>query len=114
MKSTGKFFMMPVSVARFSYQKYHFGSILEGHAMDDVGIFKDDFVHFLAIRYILRQFGKKSHFGMLNREKCGKPGFVVDLNAFRRLQINQSGHLDQVNQLSRRFQLAALEIILSD
>jgi hypothetical protein len=40
-----------------SNQKYQFGSILEGVAMEDVGIFNGNLVYFIAIWHILRLFG---------------------------------------------------------
>jgi hypothetical protein len=33
----------------FSIQKYQFGKILEGLAMEDVGIFYDQMVYFMAV-----------------------------------------------------------------
>jgi hypothetical protein len=56
----------------FSNQKYQFGSILEVHAMEDVGSFYDHWVYFTTIGYILCPFGifyghlvYFSRFGML-------------------------------------------------
>jgi hypothetical protein len=40
-----------------SNQKSQFGLILEGLAMEDIGIFYGHLVYFEAIWYILRQFG---------------------------------------------------------
>jgi hypothetical protein len=41
----------------FSNQKYKFGKILEGLAMEDVGIFYGHLVHFTVFCYILWKFG---------------------------------------------------------
>jgi hypothetical protein len=41
----------------FSDLKSQFGKILEGHAIEDVGIFYEHSVYFTAIRYILWTFG---------------------------------------------------------
>jgi hypothetical protein len=41
----------------FSNQKYHFGLILEGLAMEDVGIFYGHLVYITVILYILWPFG---------------------------------------------------------
>jgi hypothetical protein len=38
----------------FSYQKFHFGNILEGFEMENVGIINDHFVYFVVIWYILQ------------------------------------------------------------
>jgi hypothetical protein len=64
----------------FSNQKSQFGKILEGLAMEDVGIFNDHLVQFTVIWYILWPFGRFmviwhifSCFGMLH-QKSGNPG----------------------------------------
>jgi hypothetical protein len=66
----------------FSNQKNQFGKILEGLAMENVGIFYVHLVHFTAIWYILWPFGifkvilvYFSRFGMLHQEKSGNPVF---------------------------------------
>jgi hypothetical protein len=41
----------------FSNQKSQFGLILEGPAIEDVGMFYDQLVNFMAIWYILWPFG---------------------------------------------------------
>jgi hypothetical protein len=41
----------------FSKQKSQFGKVLEGLAMEDVGIFCGHLVYFMAIWQILRLFG---------------------------------------------------------
>jgi hypothetical protein len=41
----------------FSNQKFQFGSILEGLAMENLGIFYDHFVYFKAIANIFWPFG---------------------------------------------------------
>jgi hypothetical protein len=65
----------------FSNQKSHFGKILEGLAMEDVGICYGHLVNFPAIWHILWPFGIFSpilvhftRFGMLYQEKSGSPG----------------------------------------
>jgi hypothetical protein len=60
----------------FSYQKSQFGYILEGHAMEDVGIFYGHLVHLTAIWNILWTFNGYlvyifTVFGMLGQEKSG-------------------------------------------
>jgi hypothetical protein len=68
--------------AQFSNQKSRLFQILEGLAMEDVGIFYDHFVYFTAKWYILWPFGAVCghlvyifpRFGMLYREKSGNPG----------------------------------------
>jgi hypothetical protein len=66
----------------FSNQKYQFGKILEGLAMENVGIFYVHLVHFtaiwymyfVAIWYILKLFWYIfPRFGMLHQEKSGNP-----------------------------------------
>jgi hypothetical protein len=67
-----------------SNQKSQFGKILEGLAMEDVGIFmtflsilwpngsfNGHLVHFVAIWYIFPLFG------ILHREKTGNPAFGI-------------------------------------
>jgi hypothetical protein len=68
----------------FSYQKYQFGSILEGLGMGSVGIFYDYLEHFTAIWCILWPFGKVyGHlvhfflFGMFGPIKIWQPWFRV-------------------------------------
>jgi hypothetical protein len=51
----------------FSNQKSQFGSILEGLAMKDVGIFCGSLEYCMVIRYIFPRFG------MLHKEKSGNP-----------------------------------------
>jgi hypothetical protein len=46
---------MPVDL--FSNQKSKFGKILEGLAMEDIGIFYGHLVHFSVFCYILLTFG---------------------------------------------------------
>jgi hypothetical protein len=41
----------------FSNEKSQFGSILEGHAEEEIAVFYGHLVYFIAIRYILRPFG---------------------------------------------------------
>jgi hypothetical protein len=47
--------MLPNGI--FSNKKYQFGLILEGLAIEDVGIFNDQFVDFMFIWYILWSLG---------------------------------------------------------
>jgi hypothetical protein len=61
---------------------------LEGVAMEDVGIFYDHFIRFMAIWHILRIFGLfegnlvyLTRFGKLKQEKSGIPGTHND-NAY--------------------------------
>jgi hypothetical protein len=42
----------------FSNQKYQFGQILEGVALDDAGILHGHLVYFMPFWHILRLFGK--------------------------------------------------------
>jgi hypothetical protein len=65
----------------FSNQKSRFGQILEGLAMEDVGVFYVHLVYFMAIWYILWPFGifyacfkYIPRFGELYQEKSGIPG----------------------------------------
>jgi hypothetical protein len=44
-------------MANFQTKKFQFGEILEGLAMEDVGVFYCHFVYFVAILYILLPFG---------------------------------------------------------
>jgi hypothetical protein len=68
-----------------SYQKYQFGYILEGIGMKFFVIFYGHLEHFTSIWYISWPFGKfwgplvypPPRFGMLYREKCGKPGSYI-------------------------------------
>jgi hypothetical protein len=65
-----------------SNQKSQFGYILEGLAMDDTGIFYSNSVYFMALWYILWTLvyfvvilcTNIPRFGILCREKSGKPG----------------------------------------
>jgi hypothetical protein len=63
----------------FSNQKYKFGPILNGLAMEDFGSFIAIFilycylVYFAVILYIF------PHFGMLQQRKSGNPGLVYDV-----------------------------------
>jgi hypothetical protein len=65
----------------FSNQKSNFGKILEGHAMEDDGIFYGHSVHFTVFWDILWAFGVISsnlvyfsRFGILYKEKSGNSG----------------------------------------
>jgi hypothetical protein len=64
----------------FLAKKSKFGYILEGLAMEDVGIFYGHLVHFTVLCYILWVFGIVCgnlvyfpHFGILYQEKSGSP-----------------------------------------
>jgi hypothetical protein len=67
----------------FSNQKSQFGKILEGLAMEGVGIFYGQSVYFTAPWYILWPYGiffvfvYFSHFGLLYQEKSGNPDMTV-------------------------------------
>jgi hypothetical protein len=68
----------------FSNQNSQLGQILEGPAMEDIGIFYGHLVYFATIWYILWTFGKVcgclvyfSCFGMLYQEKSGNTGCSV-------------------------------------
>jgi hypothetical protein len=79
------FFVLFISgtrVARwlFSNQKSQFEEILEGLALENLGIFYDNLDYFRAIRNILSPFGKVvvigyifPRFGILDQEKSGNP-----------------------------------------
>jgi hypothetical protein len=68
----------------FLNQKSKFVKILERIAIEDVGIFKHNFVYFTAKCSILCSYGTFighliyfSRFGMLYGEKSGNPAFAV-------------------------------------
>jgi hypothetical protein len=57
----------------FSYQKYHFGYILEGLKMENVSLFFDHLEYLNAIWYILWLFGIFSGFGMFEPRQIWQP-----------------------------------------
>jgi hypothetical protein len=69
----------------FSNQKSKFGKILEGLAMEDVGIFYGHLVHFMVFCYILLTLGIVRgnlvyfpRFGILYQEKSGNPALDLE------------------------------------
>jgi hypothetical protein len=77
----------------FSNQKSKFGKILEGLAMEDVGILYGHLVHFTVFCYIVLALGIVcgnlvyfSRFGILYQEKSGNPAHATYQQQQRQFQ----------------------------